>query len=55
MTTTDTEVVAAETEWERESAYVSRRRMWMTLPEPSSVVVEKKIEKFDANLSLKLM
>ena len=36
MTTTDTEVVAAETERERKFAYVSRRRMWRTLPEPSS-------------------
>ena len=38
VTTTDTEVVAAETERERESAYVSRKRMWRTPPEPSSRV-----------------
>ena len=37
VTTTDTEVVAAETERERESAYVSRKRMWRTPPEPSSI------------------
>ena len=38
VTTTDTEVVAAETERERESAYVSRKRMWRTPPEPLSRV-----------------
>ena len=37
MTTTDTEVVAAETEREMESAYVSRKRMWRTPPVPSSL------------------
>ena len=36
VTTTDTEVVAADTERERESAYVSRKHMWRTPPEPSS-------------------
>ena len=39
MTTTDTEVVAAETERERESAYVSRKRMWRTPPVPSSMML----------------
>ena len=29
-------MVAAETVWERKSAYVSRKRMWRTPPEPSS-------------------
>ena len=36
VTATDTEVVAADTERERESAYVSRKRMWRTPPVPSS-------------------
>ena len=36
----DTEVVAAETEWERESAYVSRKRMWRTPLVPSSITMD---------------
>ena len=37
---TDTKVIAIDTNQkreQRESAYVSRKRMWRTLPEPSSV------------------
>ena len=47
--TTDTEVVAAETERERESAYVSRKRVWRTLPEPSSENSSVAIEAYSSN------
>ena len=36
---TESEVIATDTDQkneQRESAYVSRKRMWRTLPEPSS-------------------